>query len=888
MTSPGKKQDESTYISSIVDSLMIYCRHMKDDFLYIPIIELKFTTKSNEEFPKETIDFFNNVFKYFKDQRICVKPDDTTRNIHLFITSDNTPIDDLNDDKALGYNMQDMKTVEEVAIALSNYRKKIYQEWNQVSKDDVNLMVKDIFTKFQDNTRQVITNTKPSIMEIKAPATLIDPITLGGFPSEMFNERIVIKQSSVELQQSSDFQQLIYLASIYGINQLLNVWIDNTKIVNTYNLESMRRDNEKVDIINFQTTTKESFLWSIGDTTVNVICGCLINIRFNMIKQKYNYNTIINENILTNLINVDTEFGRKVQLKYPDCKERWIRLYNISKIIINDQNYRFSRTIQEFMMIISYLKSCGDEYQRLTCEFLNYIISSNRDDTYLLSYLPGVTELPTSNSLEILQGIIFLLTKDRILIGESVEKNTPIYTFLQTPNTAFYDDIEQSEQFYIDSTGIKGPDISKKNSGVLTNRRTQLSAPIIRNYNIEVPKNKANIKNLIKEILLKLLDEPEYQIINLDELYLKAIPDIEEYNDDYSNKQENIIEILTKIGVSLSYFIQKINPKERKDIYESMLNSEIMKAVSMTVNSNMLEDIQLKNSCRIPRTVGNLNTLIQNMYNDPEIVDKLIESYETANELCCQKITTYINIFENLNTNELNIITQFGINNTMITGLIVQYNEYIDDINENKETFSKKIFETIDQYLQAEIRKSTRTRLKTKTSYADVSEEQENLNNVVEALNKRESQRQQLLKEQEKISLELAEEQKETEKKPKTFIKKILGQFKKRTSAIAKDISKITSSINNILKQKTTYETKIAGKTKVFGLETYKKMMDMLKRRRNLPTTGGGKVYKKTKKYKTKKYKTKKYKTKRLLKKIVKCKQTKNKKIKHKKTKRST
>ena len=258
---------------------------------------------------------------------------------------------------------------------------------------------------------------------------------------------------------------------------------------------------------------------------------------------------------------------------------------------------------------------------------------------------------------------------------------------------------EQSEQFYIDSTGIKGPDISKKNSGVLTNRRTQLSAPIIRNYNIEVPKNKANIKNLIKEILLKLLDEPEYQIINLDELYLKAIPDIEEYNDDYSNKQENIIEILTKIGVSLSYFIQKINPKERKDIYESMLNSEIMKAVSMTVNSNMLEDIQLKNSCRIPRTVGNLNTLIQNMYNDPEIVDKLIESYETANELCSQKITTYINIFENLNTNELNIINQFGINNTMITGLIVQYNEYIDYINENKETKYLNMYNIFHLYL---------------------------------------------------------------------------------------------------------------------------------------------------------------------------------------------
>ena len=39
-----------------------------------------------------------------------------------------------------------------------------------------------------------------------------------------------------------------------------------------------------------------------------------------------------------------------------------------------------------FITILSYLKSCGDEYQRLTCECMNYIINS-QDNNVILNYI---------------------------------------------------------------------------------------------------------------------------------------------------------------------------------------------------------------------------------------------------------------------------------------------------------------------------------------------------------------------------------------------------------------------------------------------------------------------------------------------------------------------
>jgi hypothetical protein len=190
----------------------------------------------------------------------------------------------------------------------------------------------------------------------------------------------------------------------------------------------------------------------------------------------------------------------------------------------------------------------------------------------------------------------------------------------------------------------KGQTLTRKNIGILSNRRNELSSPTIRNVDDEIRKNKEKIDNLLQEINLKVRGVTGQPIVEA-EAEESGLSD--EEKEETITKQTDEIERLTKTALAMSYYtstIAKITPS----IYTALIDIEIFKAVSLTINSDLLEDIKLKNSCRIPRTVGALNALINNMYDDPEIVDKLIESYERANDLCLQKITTYQEILKSM------------------------------------------------------------------------------------------------------------------------------------------------------------------------------------------------------------------------------------------------
>ena len=102
------------------------------------------------------------------------------------------------------------------------------------------------------------------------------------------------------------------------------------------------------------------------------------------------------------------------------------------------------------------------------------------------------------------------------------------------------------------------------------------------------------------------------------------------------------------------------------------------------------KDITLKNSCNVPRTVSTLNSLISNMYDDPEIVDKLIDSYDKANALFLEKIKTYITILQNMEDKD--IIKYIDIDPKTI---ITQYESYIRYISDNKDKLSKKIMKIV-------------------------------------------------------------------------------------------------------------------------------------------------------------------------------------------------
>ena len=64
--------------------------------------------------------------------------------------------------------MPDMN-IEEIAIALSNYRKSLYTSWDRVDKTSIDTVVTSIFNRFKQETGPIISQSKPSNNEIKTP-----------------------------------------------------------------------------------------------------------------------------------------------------------------------------------------------------------------------------------------------------------------------------------------------------------------------------------------------------------------------------------------------------------------------------------------------------------------------------------------------------------------------------------------------------------------------------------------------------------------------------------------------------------------------------------------------------------------------------------------------
>ena len=881
-------------MSDIVDSLMIHCQHMKENFMYIPVAEFKFTTSYNgSDVPPEMIKFFENVFKYYGNQRMFIKPSDNPGEVHLSITSDNTPIDDLNDDKPLGYMLQDMKTIGGLEIALSNYRKGLYEAWNRnvLSQESTSAKVTAIFSGFKDDTDPIIANAKPdpNIFDIKTPANLIDPITTGAFDSIEYSGKQVIKQNSEGFDTNETFQKVIQLATIYGMNQLLNFWINNKRVVADYTLSG---SEEKVNTITFTLSNEdETFDWCVGDSTVNIICGSLINLKINVDGARADIDTpIFDADDIDDLTVINTEFFNVARRSYPGCDQRWTRLYTIAKKIMFHTDFQYPKTIRNFMVIISYLKSCGDEFQRLTCEFINYamtlppavveaepvmevVASPDYTARYLLEYLPEGISLPDQMDVkEIFDNIMYLLTQDRILIGESIEKDTPVFTSLKCPNDAFYDDVEVATDFIDISANVKGSNISKTTSGILSNRRKEISAAAVRDFPKEMNKNKTKIENLINQIVLKMtgsmdiiynntIDIHSKIVLNRDNSSITIPVSVANDNQDQVDnaeailsQQQSIIDTLSKISLAMTYYdVESVSISP--SIYESLINGEILKAVSLTINTDLLDTLTLENSCRAPRTVKALKTLIENMYNEPEIVDKLIGSYEKANELFLQKLDTYIGILTN-NTDFQRIL---GI---LINGIDVssvdlrieviteKYETYKGHIIANKSKFSENILKSVDSLLQAETRKLGRMRDVERKSFNESSNEREKLDAVIEELNSLQAERERLLNEEKRIEAEQeaalasaaapvpvpaskSSKKNASATKPlsKTFLEKLIKPFKQQAKSISQGLSKIGEIMQKAIEKKQTFETKIAGKTKVFGLETYKSIVDMLKRR---------------------------------------------------------
>jgi hypothetical protein len=1059
--------EESTYIYNIIDALITYCSNIKDDLLYIPITEFTCKTtelKDNSTIPQDTVEFFKNISKYYNNQRMFIKGADTTYNIHLSITSDNTPTAQVPENIDFGYNMQDMN-LDPMSIALISKRHELYTEYDAlqgITDNNISDFITHIFGTFKDNTTEIISNSKKD--EIKTVAKMLDPLPSGKFSvTTIENEKIITQDFfSNETTIWDDNNKLVLdealkISTIYGINQLLNVWIDNTIVIKNFTYIIEKELIEGINFIASSSTSSSSstdineFKWYYGDCTVNVVCGALINVVFNMKQGGLKYDTVLDKNNTDKIIDTDeSDFANNVsKFKYQKCKTQWSHIYSIAKYIMFHESFRteyFPKTIQTFLMIIAYLKSCGDEYQRLTCESMNYLVGN--DYEYLLSSLP--TDYNKGYLQEIggnLKNIenfsnIFFLTKDRILIGESIEKNTPLFTNLKTPHDAFYDDEELANDFYKKSDDIKGTYLSKKGIGLMSNRRDILTSTSEKNYENEIVKNNEKIKNLLKAIMLKT--NPEHYkelneninetLINITNYYTQLkqeinkqknntngtktpppgspksyyeSPVISSIHDTTPNKmpqpsqtstfvdtpvtnyttskqiisplvfspssmsdtqqsespdiplqrelfspdesdvstqsfrqeslpsspeslhssqeslpssqeslpssqeslhsspeslhsseeslhsseeslpssqetitlsqsddkketydiQLDIISSLTKLLLGLEYYNKETTIK-LKPFYEKCISSEIGKAVSSTIDSDMLNSITLKNSCKIPGTIDALDKIVRTMYDEPEVIDKLLESYETANDMFIKKLSMYKNIVENFNfgieiTNKnfkLKWLSEDIKNNhlnkifseEMRYDVISKYNDYLAYIESKKEEYGKKVLNDIEIQMNSELEKMSRSRSnKTRISFAEPTDE-EIKEKIIEDLNDFFAQKEELdrkkkhaeAKQQE--ALEAIEKTKQEKQKGKkslwqritsmlspTEAKKQASEAKKEIKTIDKLLSTVSTSIQKLTDKKQKIEIKDSQKTKIFGYETFKNAFDYLLGRRS-------------------------------------------------------
>jgi hypothetical protein len=847
----NKTHKEENYLSTIIDTMLSDndCGDVTQKFMYIPIVRFSIETDDVNLSKK----FKNSINQYFDGQRMFTKLGDNEKKYHLYVTSDNTPKDKVVDSKLKNY-LEDMG-VDDLEIALGISRKSLYSLWEDHSVEMFNFNKGDTY---YTEMKEIIKNINEKNKKIVSPARIIDPITpntgaelvppqvgVASVSSAPGQEASVLSASGETAVSSEEtatasvaplvaqgvastptvppnYQQ-ISVATLYGINKLLGLWINTEKIIEKF--EMIPTNGPHIGI-KFTSTTSFKFDWQVGDSTVNSVCNALISAK----KFFDNYKGVKTD-ILNQLVTNETDTRNK-------------RLFTIVNFIMTHPNFRFKRELdnfqnidifkQYFYTILSFLKSCGDEYQRLTCESIN---------------MQGVTA--------------FLLTKDRILVAESIEKDTPTYSCLQSPTTNIYlDQADEFELFYNKykedikpdtPTEPKKNEIGKKNTGIISNRRNLLEEDI----QVDLP---TVYNNLIKEIYIKLYGNPNLvpaqvpaQVAAQVAAQVPAqVPDklAEKLADKLAVKpltpeQVTNIPKLKKIVVALSYYMLDEN-------YENIIECEVGKALSQTINPDLLKNISIKNTCI---TSDKLLEKISFMFDEPNIIDQFIKSYGIAVESFKQKLETYIKIIDvnkDLMDNlfpapqaPIQLSTELTAAVSLLTisrpiklsdNVVLMYRYYIAKLNEMPKTFSDNIKKILEDTIKQEetIRRSSRERQSVVPSTSDAVPELEN---------------------------ELAHLQREMDKLDKktqpseqtsSVVGKIASATKKFFNSLKRDKAKIQIKMQSLMKKIEESEIKFAKSVKRITVETYRNTLKTLFPSQS-SRTGGRKITRKLYKNKNKK-----------------------------------
>ena len=641
----ANKIDEPTYIKNTLDVLIDKCYEKVENSLYTPLLIYKAKDLATAN---SAITEFK---KYFDGLRIIVRQKGIAPNIYyyFYISGDTLPTDQYNDiANGLGICMSDMN-LDDYILTIGGMKNTLYNQYDTVIQ---NTLV-DVNESERQNALMNTTLATDSVVrefikkspELKTPARMLDPINTSMYDIAdgiLVQDPQIYEILNTPIDQGNSkevtLSDCIRIASINGINRLLNVWINsNDKIVTDMVLTVLPTDPTKTNSITFTTNNDENRLtFEIGQTTVSQISKSLEYIS-TILDDSDKYETIIPK--LTNapgfpIICKATAFVLQYNANF---RENFKENLNITPPMTH-------KTIT--MMIVAYWKSCGDEFQRLTCEELNKILPEK--------FSNGNTN-------------IFTLTDDRILVGECLLKDTPVVSTIKSFHTQFNTDIyEKVSTAQSDRTAFYLEGITR--GGILTNRKNVFQKG--ETAEEKIARINLDINNIIVRINTKLPEES---------------PIVNDANDTDLTVVEEKHKLYSKMLIALQYYNSKDDMS--KSIYAKVIDKELKNLVWNILSSEQ-KSLFNKTSRAIPTSVHGLQPAIMDFIGDMEIPSKLMGAYQRAVITVQLEIENYVKI---VNTPEIAAL----ISPTVVQTITTHYNSLVQNIGNETDDFLDKIIKKV-------------------------------------------------------------------------------------------------------------------------------------------------------------------------------------------------
>ena len=786
------KKTEDGYMHSVISALIEDCSDISDNFFYMPLRLYVF--KSNEQL--KYFEFTQKIQQYFPNSIMFVKESDTKSDIHLYITNDSISDIEKYGDSNIGFTMQDMG-MDDLLKGIAFKKRSFYELYKNLLPAPAAVAPHklDMFfnsTAYSSGLTALLNNINSATIdatgaidggvEIFTPSRLIDPINSARFnaPADFKtllpdgNKRIttlhlgypgnIVDPSAADASIPNAMNQVVCEATIYGINQLVNFWMtDATNKISTH------RFTPGYDGIIFYKDVgalQVAFQINIRDTTVDSICKLLI---------KINSNTVLT----------------------PDDQ----RLLDAAAFIMSQPSFilrselsnpKKVKSIQ--MTIISFFKFCGDEFQRLTCEYLNR----------------------NASAATLFGNNIFFITKDRVLIGKSLENNTPIFANIQSPHKSFY-------EYPLD---ITIPSITGVNTGILSNRKgiintpepilSQLQKTVVKiqeiTSNIGAKSGISDTTTIFDELIVQAITKAREEINDTDAADLDE-HELTDANGDLTiidginakqtvynfTKVEEVEILLDKLKIQLQYLMKLLLSLEyyassgpNTGFILSFIDYEISKAVSDTFDTTTIDNLKISSQVKQFNSIATLKAAINSNIGDDSMVIKLLSVHQKAGEYIIQKLESHIISLDQFQSDYL---ANFGlVSKDYIKSL---YERFITHIRENHGAYIREFVKEIQEHIS-----KARPSRGTHTSYADTSSLDEKIAVLEEEAAKAKAEEEAASAAQAASSLGTGT------KKTKTNL------FKKQINDLKTKYNKLTLQLELFLKKKT-------AKVKVTSLESY-------------------------------------------------------------------